>query len=63
MDLTDIHAEMANECGDAQERIAMEEVELDPLRTPLPRGSNSWEQDFMETMRKARKYDALFQAG
>lgn len=56
MDLTDIHAEMKIDCGDAQERIAMEEVELDPLREPLPHGGNAWEQDFMETMRKARKY-------
>ena len=56
MDLTDIHAEMANECGDAQERIAMEEVELDPLRTPFQGVLTPWEQDFMETMRKARKY-------
>ena len=67
MDLTDIHAEMKNDCGDAQERIAMEaeltyeryeggQVELDPLRNPLPEGSNAWEQDFMKTMRKAQKY-------
>ena len=56
MDLTDIHAEMKNDCGDAQERIAMEEVDLDPLRNPLPKGSNDWEQDFMKTMHKAQKY-------
>ena len=56
MDLTDIHMEMKNDCGDLQERLAMEEVELDPLRNPLPQGSNAWEEDFMETMRKAQKY-------
>ena len=56
MDLTDIHAEMKNDCGDLQERFAMEVVELDPLRNPLPEGSNDWEQDFMKTMRKAKKY-------
>ena len=56
MDLTDIHAEMKNDCGDLQERLAMEVVELDPLRNPLPEGSNDWEQDFMKTMRKAQKY-------
>ena len=48
--------EMKNECGDAQERIAMEEVELDPLRSPLPTGLNAWEESFMETMHKAKKY-------
>jgi len=55
MDLYDIHNEMKNECGDAQESIAMEEVQ-DPLRSPLPTGENEWEQGFMQSMRKAKKY-------
>tara|TARA_R100000152_G_C6717227_1_gene143795 strand:+ start:266 stop:802 length:537 start_codon:yes stop_codon:yes gene_type:complete len=55
MDLYEIHQEMKNECGDAQERFAMEE-ELDPLRSPLPKGGNEWEKGFMESMKKAKKY-------
>ena len=52
MYLHDIHNEMKNECGDAQER---KEV-IDPLRAPLPEGNNDWEIGFMKTMRKAKKY-------
>ena len=53
MYLHDIHNEMKNECGDAQER---EEV-IDPLRAPLPEGSNDWERGFMKSMHKAKKYN------
>ena len=56
MDLYDIHQEMKNDCGDAQERIAMEEEVQDPLRSPLPTGGNEWEKGFMESMKKAKKY-------
>ena len=54
MDMYDIHQEMKNDCGDAQERIAMEE-ELDPLRSPLPTGGNEWERGFMESMQRAKR--------
>ena len=55
MDMYEIHQEMKNDCGDAQERIAMEE-ELDPLRSPLPTGRNEWEKGFMESMKKAKQF-------
>jgi len=54
MDLYAIHQEMKNDCGDAQERIAME-GDIDPLRSPLPTGGNEWEVGFMESMRKAKR--------
>ena len=54
MYLHDIHNEMKNECGDAQECECIEE-DLDPLRSPLPTGSNDWERGFMESMHKAKR--------
>ena len=49
MDVIDIQHEMRLENGDEQERM------VDPLRSPLPTGSNEWERGFMESMRKAKR--------